>query len=77
MKVVTLSSQKKEKYMKPSRRLHLMTDEKGHVKVTTGAADTYPVRAEFYERGERKEGQYDLSSYEATYVFQVFNRLWP
>ena len=54
-----------------------MTDEKGHVKVTTGAADTYPVRAEFYERGERKEGQYDLSSYEATYVFQVFNRLWP
>ena len=52
----------------------LMTDEKGRVKITTGAADTYLVRAKFDERSERKEGQYDLSSYEATYVFQVFNR---
>ena len=52
----------------------LMTDEKGRVKVTTGAADTYLVRAKFDERRERKEGQYDLSSYEATYIFQIFNR---
>ena len=52
----------------------LMTDEKGRVKITTGAADTYLVRTKFDERSERKEGQYDLSSYEATYVFQGFNR---
>jgi uncharacterized GH25 family protein len=61
----------------PPSAQDLMTDEKGRVKVTTGAADTYLVRAKFDERGERKEGQYDLSGYEATYVFQVFNRPWP
>ena len=52
----------------------LTTDEKGQVRVTTGAADSYLVRAKFEERSQRKEGQYDLSTYEATYVFQVFNR---
>jgi len=52
----------------------MTTDEKGRVKITAGAADSYLVRVKFDERGERKEGQYDLSSYEATYVFQVFNR---
>jgi hypothetical protein len=44
------------------------------VSVTAGAADSYLVRFKFDERSERKEGQYDLSSYESTYVFQVFNR---
>ena len=52
----------------------LTTDEKGRVRLTAGAADFYLTRAKFDERSERKEGQYDLSSYEATYVFQVFNR---
>jgi hypothetical protein len=52
----------------------MTTDEKGQVRITAGAADSYLVRVKFDERGERKEGQYDLSSYEATFVFQVFNR---
>jgi uncharacterized GH25 family protein len=52
----------------------LMTDEKGRVKITASTPDSYLVRAKFDERSERKEGQYDLSSYEATYVFQVFNQ---
>jgi uncharacterized GH25 family protein len=50
------------------------TDEKGQVSFTAGPADTYLVRVKFEERTERLEAQYDLSSYEATYVFQVFNR---
>ena len=52
----------------------MTTDEKGRVRIAAGAADSYLARAKFDERSERKEGQYDLSSYEATYVFQVFNR---
>jgi uncharacterized GH25 family protein len=52
----------------------LTTDEKGRVRIAAGAADSYLARAKFDERSERKAGQYDLSSYEATYVFQVFNR---
>ena len=52
----------------------LTTDEKGRVSITAGAADYYLVRTKFDERSERKEGLYDLSSYGATYVFQVFNR---
>ena len=58
----------------PASAQDLTTDEKGRVSVTAGAADSYLVRTKFDERSERKEGQYDLSSYEATYVFQVFNR---
>jgi uncharacterized GH25 family protein len=50
------------------------TDEKGRVSFTAGPADSYLVRVKAEERTERLEGQYDLSSYEATYVFQVFNR---
>jgi uncharacterized GH25 family protein len=53
----------------------LTTDEKGRVTFNAGAADTYLMRVKFEERSERSEGQYDLSAYEATYVFQVFNRL--
>jgi uncharacterized GH25 family protein len=58
----------------PASAQDLITDEKGRVSVIAGAADSYLVRFKFDERSERKEGQYDLSSYEATYVFQVFNR---
>jgi uncharacterized GH25 family protein len=58
----------------PASAQDLTTDEKGRVSVTAGAADSYLVRFKFDERSERKEGQYDLSSYESTYVFQVFNR---
>ena len=58
----------------PASVQDLTTDEKGRVRIAAGAADSYLARAKFDERSERKEGQYDLSSYEATYVFQVFNR---
>jgi uncharacterized GH25 family protein len=58
----------------PASVQDLTTDEKGRVRLTAGAADFYLARAKFDERSERKEGQYDLSSYEATYVFQVFNQ---
>jgi len=58
----------------PASVQDLTTDEKGQVRLTAAAADFYLVRAKFDERTERKEGRYDLSSYEATYVFQVFNR---
>jgi uncharacterized GH25 family protein len=58
----------------PASAQDLITDEKGRVKITAGPPDFYLVRVKFDERGERKEGQYDLSAYEATYVFQVFNR---
>jgi uncharacterized GH25 family protein len=50
------------------------TDGKGQVSFTAGPADMYLVRVKSEERTERIEGQYDLSSYETTYVFQVFNR---
>ena len=59
---------------RPASVQDLTTDEKGQVRIAAGAADSYLVRVKFEERSERKEGQYDLSSYEATYVFQVFNR---
>jgi len=58
----------------PASAQDLTTDEKGRVSVAVSAADSYLVRFKFDERSERQEGQYDLSSYEATYVFQVFNR---
>jgi uncharacterized GH25 family protein len=51
----------------------VITDDKGRVRFTAGAADTYLMRAKYDERRERSEGRYDLSTYEATYVFQVFN----
>jgi uncharacterized GH25 family protein len=50
------------------------TDDKGRVTFTVGPADFYLARVKFDEKSERLEGQYDLSTYEATYVFQVFNR---
>jgi uncharacterized GH25 family protein len=50
------------------------TDDKGGVTFTVGPADFYLARVKFDEKSERLEGQYDLSTYEATYVFQVFNR---
>jgi uncharacterized GH25 family protein len=58
----------------PASAQDLTTDEKGRVGFPAGPADIYLVRAKSEERTERIEGQYDLSSYEATYVFQVFNR---
>jgi uncharacterized GH25 family protein len=59
----------------PASVQELTTDEKGQVTFSAGAADAYLMRVKFEERTERREGEYDLSSYEATYVFQVFNRL--
>jgi uncharacterized GH25 family protein len=50
------------------------TDCNGRVNFTAGPADFYLARVKFDERSERAEGNYDLSTYEATYVFQVFNR---
>jgi hypothetical protein len=59
----------------PASVQEFTTDENGHVNFTAGPADTYLMRVKFEERSERSEGQYDLSAYEATYVFQVFNPL--
>ncbi len=59
----------------PAGVQELTTDEKGQVSFSAGPADTYLIRVKFEERNERSEGQYDLSAYEATYVFQVFNAL--
>jgi uncharacterized GH25 family protein len=52
----------------------LTTDAQGRVIFTPAAADYYLARVKFDEKSERGEGQYDMSSYEATYVFQTFNR---
>jgi uncharacterized GH25 family protein len=52
----------------------LTTDDQGRVTVNVGPADSYLARVKFEERTDRGEGKFDLSSYEATYVFQVFNR---
>jgi uncharacterized GH25 family protein len=50
------------------------TDEKGRVTFTVGPADSYLARAKIDEETPRPDGQKDKSSYESTYVFQVFNR---
>ena len=51
-----------------------MTDEKGRVTFTVGPADSYLARVKIDEETPRPDGQKDKSSYESTYVFQVFNR---
>ena len=56
----------------PASAQELMTDEKGQVSFTAGVPDAYLMRVKFDERNQRSEGEYDLTSYEATYVFQVF-----
>lgn len=48
----------------------LTTDAVGRVSFTPSAADSYLARVKFDEKNERG----DLNSFEATYVFQVFNR---
>jgi hypothetical protein len=58
----------------PASVQDLTTDEKGRASFTAGPADFYLLRTKFEERAERVEGQYDLTSYEATYVLQVYNR---
>jgi uncharacterized GH25 family protein len=58
----------------PASPQDLTTDQQGRVTVVAGSADSYLARAKVDERAERSEGQFDLSSYEATYVFQVYNR---
>jgi uncharacterized GH25 family protein len=50
------------------------TDENGRVTFHAGAADHHLARVKFDEQGEKAEGRYEKSTYEATYVFQVFNR---
>lgn len=52
----------------------LNTDAAGRVTFTPDAADYYLARVKFDEKSERADGQHDLNSYEATYVFQTFNR---
>ena len=51
-----------------------MTDGKGRVTFTVGPADSYLARVKIDEETPRPDGQKDKSSYESTYVFQVFNR---
>ena len=50
------------------------TDDKGRVTFVVGPADSYLARVKFDVDSPRPDGQIDKSSYEATYVFQVFNR---
>jgi uncharacterized GH25 family protein len=50
------------------------TDDKGRVTVAIGPADFYLARVKIDEESPRPDGQKDKSSYESTYVFQVFNR---
>jgi uncharacterized GH25 family protein len=50
------------------------TDEKGKVTFAVGPADFYLARVNLAEETPRSDGQVDKSSYESTYVFQVFNR---
>jgi hypothetical protein len=50
------------------------TNEKGRVTFAVGPADYYLARVKIDEETLRPDGQKDKSSYESTYVFQVFNR---
>jgi uncharacterized GH25 family protein len=50
------------------------TDTKGRVTFIVGPADWYLARVKLDEENPRPDGQVDKSSYESTYVFQVFNR---
>jgi len=50
------------------------SDEKGRVAFAVGPADFYLARVKIDEESPRPDGQKDKSSYESTYVFQVFNR---
>ena len=51
-----------------------ITDDKGRVTFAVGPADFYLARVKIDEESPRPDGQKDKSSYESTYVFQVFNR---
>jgi uncharacterized GH25 family protein len=46
------------------------TDADGRISFAPPAADSYLARVKFDEKSERG----DLNSFEATYVFQIFNR---
>jgi uncharacterized GH25 family protein len=50
------------------------TDDKGRITFAIGPADSYLARVKIDEESARPDGQKDKSSYESTYVFQVFNR---
>lgn len=50
------------------------TDSDGRITLAVDSPDLYLVRAMVEDKDGRSEGQYELSSYEATYDFQVFNR---
>jgi len=58
----------------PASAQERTTDEKGRVTFTVGPADSYLARVIINEETSRPDGQKDRSSYESTYVFQVFNR---
>lgn len=58
----------------PTSAQDFTTDEQGRVRFAAGPADVYLARVKFDEEGERTERQFEKSSYEATYVLQVFNR---
>ena len=53
--------------------LERATDDKGRVNFPVGPADSYLARVKIDEESARPDGQKDKSSYESTYVFQVFN----
>lgn len=54
--------------------LERTSDEKGRVSLPVGPADLYLARVKLDEEIARADGLKDKSSFESTYVFQVFNR---
>ncbi len=54
--------------------LERASDEKGHVSFPVGPADSYLARVKLDEETARPDGLKNKTSYESTYVFQVFNR---
>ena len=53
----------------------LKTDHQGRVRLTVGPADTYLARVKFVQENQPAKGRLEKDSYEATYVFSVFNHL--
>ena len=52
----------------------LTTNDRGRVTFNVPKPDLYLTRVKLDEDGEKIEGQYEKSTYEATFVFPVFNR---
>jgi uncharacterized GH25 family protein len=58
----------------PASAQELTTDAQGYVRISPGPADFYLARVKFDEEGTNAEGKKEKTSYEGTFVFQIFNR---